>query len=93
MKQIHSFDLDIPGWGGGYIDEPISKILSDLQSADTLQMDRWALKVDRSEECPSTDDRGEDNLPLNVVNNYFSFGVDAQIALQVGHGLHSRNWI
>jgi len=71
------------GWGGGYIDEPISKILSDLQSADTLQMDRWILKVERNSECPSTDDRGEDNLPLNVVNNYFSFGVDAQIALQV----------
>ena len=70
------------GWGGGYIDEPISKILSDLQSADTLQMDRWILKVERNSECQSTDDRGEDNLPLNVVNNYFSFGVDAQIALQ-----------
>ena len=46
-------------------------------------MDRWVLKVDRNSDCPSTDERGEDNLPLNVVNNYFSFGVDAQIALQV----------
>merc|ERR1712223_28480 len=69
------------GWGGGYIDEPISKILSSLHTADSLLMDRWQLVVDRNEH-PSTEDRGKDKLPLNVVNNYFSIGVDAQIALQ-----------
>ena len=52
--------VKISGWGGGYIDEPISKILSDLQSAETLQMDRWLLKVERNNDCHSTDDRGED---------------------------------
>ena len=69
------------GWGGGYIDEPISKILSSLQSADSLLMDRWELLVERNEH-QSTEERGKDKLPLNVVNNYFSIGVDAQIALQ-----------
>ena len=35
------------GWGGGYIDEPISKILTGLQNADEVQMDRWILNVRR----------------------------------------------
>ncbi|QQP49663.1 Diacylglycerol kinase [Caligus rogercresseyi] len=69
------------GWGGGYIDEPISKILNGLQSAREIKMDRWILKVERNPDYPSTE-KGEDELPLNVVNNYFSLGVDAQIALQ-----------
>ncbi len=36
-----------PGWGGGYIDEPISKILNGLQTADQVKLDRWQLKVTR----------------------------------------------
>ena len=58
------------GWGGGYIDEPISKILSSLQNADSVLMDRWQLEVERNEH-ESTEKRGKDKLPLNVVNNYF----------------------
>ncbi len=37
----------VKGWGGGYIDEPISKILSDLQEAEEVKMDRWKLEVKR----------------------------------------------
>lgn len=29
------------GWGGGYIDEPISKILNGLQNAEEVKMDRF----------------------------------------------------
>ena len=58
------------GWGGGYIDEPISKILSSLQNADSVLMDRWQLEVERNQH-ESTEKRGKDKLPLNVVNNYF----------------------
>ncbi len=62
--------------------KPISKILSAIQTSATLKMDRWQLSVTRNSNLPPTEDKGEDRLPLNVVNNYFSFGVDAQIALQ-----------
>ncbi|XP_026765016.1 eye-specific diacylglycerol kinase isoform X2 [Galleria mellonella] len=71
------------GWGGGYEDEPISKILANIGESDTVLLDRWQLTVE-----PNTATAGEDTknakpeLPLNVVNNYFSFGVDAHIALE-----------
>ena len=72
------------GWGGGYTDEPISKIISAIQTSPTVKMDRWQLSVTRNSKLPATEEKGEDQLArsANVVNNYFSLGVDAQIALQ-----------
>lgn len=65
----------------GYTDEPISKILANIGESDTVLLDRWQLKV-----VPNTsaepNEEGKENLPLNVVNNYFSLGVDAHIALE-----------
>lgn len=69
------------GWGGGYTDEPIHKILQSLQYADVINMDRWRLKLTLNTGY-KPNEKGVDKLPLEVVNNYFSLGVDAQIALQ-----------
>ncbi|XP_055612047.1 eye-specific diacylglycerol kinase isoform X2 [Uranotaenia lowii] len=69
------------GWGGGYTDEPIGKILENIGQSDTVLLDRWNLKVEPNASI-SNPDPGKDNLPLNVVNNYFSLGVDAHIALE-----------
>jgi len=77
------------GWGGGYTDEPISKILLSLAQADEIDMDRWGLKVTPRKDFPPSE-KGVDKLPLDVVNNYFSLGVDAQIALQF-HEARERN--
>lgn len=46
-----------------------------------MLLDRWKLQVDPNPDVPDTDD-GKDQLPLSVVNNYFSLGVDAHIALE-----------
>ncbi|XP_046487755.2 eye-specific diacylglycerol kinase [Neodiprion pinetum] len=72
------------GWGGGYTDEPIAKILSNIGDSDTTLLDRWQLTVERNTDAPNDDEagKGKENLPLNVVNNYFSLGVDAHIALE-----------
>ncbi|XP_014279423.1 eye-specific diacylglycerol kinase isoform X2 [Halyomorpha halys] len=69
------------GWGGGYTDEPISKILNNIGNSDVTYLDRWLLRVEPNTDC-NEEKKGKDNLPLNVVNNYFSLGVDAHIALE-----------
>ena len=70
----------------GYTDEPISKILSSMGDGDPVMLDRWELLVEKNADAPaeefsSAGGHVRDTLPLSVVNNYFSFGVDAQIAL------------
>lgn len=133
------------GWGGGYADEPIAKVLSQVRDSEIVQLDRWNLHVERNHEAapsspnefsstssganiefssspsissspsfygaannnnantastmsildqtPTTtcdtqaagaplDETGSDRLPMDVINNYFSFGVDAHIALE-----------
>ncbi|XP_046651629.1 eye-specific diacylglycerol kinase-like isoform X4 [Daphnia pulicaria] len=84
------------GWGGGYTDEPISKILSSMGEAEPVLLDRWELQVEKNPDAPPNgDDSGShhpsrDTLPLSVVNNYFSFGVDAQIALDFHEAREAR---
>lgn len=65
----------------GYTDEPISKILTNIGNSEVIFLDRWKLTVEKNPNG-GDDNTGKDNLPLNVVNNYFSLGVDAHIALE-----------
>ena len=76
------------GWGGSYTDEPVSKILLNIKDGEVIQLDRWNLRVERNNNISPTeqnalkeDEGAKQDLPLNVVNNYFSIGVDAHIAL------------
>ncbi|KAM4722343.1 LOW QUALITY PROTEIN: diacylglycerol kinase zeta [Rhinophrynus dorsalis] len=71
-------------WGGGYTDEPLSKILSHVEEGVVVQLDRWNLEVERNPDA-CEEDRGDgatDKLPLDVFNNYFSLGFDARVTLE-----------
>uniref|UniRef100_A0A8C2WZ15 Diacylglycerol kinase n=1 Tax=Cyclopterus lumpus TaxID=8103 RepID=A0A8C2WZ15_CYCLU len=57
-------------WGGGYTDEPLTKILSHVEDGNIVQLDRWNLNVEANLE-----------LPIDVFNNYFSLGFDAHVTL------------
>lgn len=46
-----------------------------------MNLDRWSLEVEKNTEA-QPGEGGKEHLPLNVVNNYFSLGVDAHIALE-----------
>ncbi|XP_048804046.1 diacylglycerol kinase zeta isoform X6 [Lagopus muta] len=71
-------------WGGGYTDEPLSKILSHVEDGNIVQLDRWNLRVEANPEAnpEEKDETAADKLPLDVFNNYFSLGFDARVTLE-----------
>ncbi|XP_017562165.1 diacylglycerol kinase zeta isoform X2 [Pygocentrus nattereri] len=71
-------------WGGGYTDEPVSKILSHVEDGNIVHLDRWNLTVEPNPEATEEekDEHQTDKLPINVFNNYFSLGFDAHVTLE-----------
>uniref|UniRef100_A0A673XGI9 Diacylglycerol kinase n=1 Tax=Salmo trutta TaxID=8032 RepID=A0A673XGI9_SALTR len=71
-------------WGGGYTDEPVSKILSHVEDGNVVQLDRWNLTVEPNQDAGAEekDEHQTDKLPLDIFNNYFSLGFDAHVTLE-----------
>ena len=73
MPVASNLTLLISDWlKGTYLKTNLSKILHQIENSNVEQMDRW--HIDSSD--PTID------LPLNVMNNYFSIGVDAAACLK-----------
>lgn len=80
-------------WGGGYTDEPLTKVLSKVLESRTVKLDRWKITTEPNLENVENGDYFEpdstNTLKCDVMNNYFSLGADAHVCLE----FHERRGI
>lgn len=85
------------GWGEGYVgDVDIEEILNQIDRANYVQLDRWAIKIEKlkkssllakknnqafDKESPIVSNPKPSKFDLKFMNNYISVGCDALVTL------------
>ncbi|KNC78490.1 hypothetical protein SARC_09083 [Sphaeroforma arctica JP610] len=80
------------GWGAGYTGGRLSSIARKILASRSGLLDRWSITVKKLRKLERSDRETEacDPLPLSIINNYFSIGVDASIAVKF-HQMRQSN--
>uniref|UniRef100_A0A8R1XJL5 Diacylglycerol kinase n=1 Tax=Onchocerca volvulus TaxID=6282 RepID=A0A8R1XJL5_ONCVO len=79
------------GWGGSFSEEPLAQLLSAVINETSITyLDRWNIKVEANLQASNVnadeiDKAAQNELTLAVMNNYYSVGADAHVALQFHH--------
>jgi diacylglycerol kinase (ATP) len=81
-------------WGSSYTDEPLTKILYKILNSRCVKLDRWKIHTepninldltrDEDQQFSSTSENNSkvyEKLKVDVMNNYFGIGADAQAML------------
>lgn len=72
------------GWGASFTaSDPLDRVLYNMMKARKVMLDRWIMKVTPITFDGANNEEEEKEEQENVfINNYFSIGTDAEIALQ-----------